>query len=103
MLSLKYSLSALRLNRYFYPFTDDLSNKTSLQTILQEYETENSETTLTKVKDSYVFGIKINDFHNTNKSKLVLKSQKFLNYAVLAISIAIIITVIHIMLIIFDP
>lgn len=96
ILSLRNSISALKIADYYLPF--DSNNAMNLADVINDYKSDKSINVLDKISDSYVTCIKINENLNQQKVQLVNKSQKYLYFSVYTISIIVIILAIELLI-----
>ena len=98
ILSLRNSISALKIANYYFPFVNASKNTISLVDVINDYKSDKSITVLDKITDSYLTGIKINDNLNQEKAQLVNKSQKYLYFSIYTISVIVIILAIELLI-----
>lgn len=98
ILSLRNSISALKIANYYFPFVNASKNTISLVDVINDYKSDKSITVLDKITDSYLTGIKINDNLNQEKAQLVNKSQKYLYFSIYTISVIVIILAIELVI-----
>ena len=98
ILSLRNSISALKIADYYLPFVADSNNAMNLADVINDYKSDKSINVLNKISDSYVTGIKINENLNQEKVQLVNKSQKYLYFSVYTISIIVIILAVELLI-----
>ena len=98
ILSLRNSISALKIADYYLPFVDDSNNAKKLADIINDFKSDKSIKVLDKITDSYVTSIKINDNLNQEKLQLINKSQKYLYFSVYTVSIIVIILAIELLI-----
>jgi len=97
ILSLRNSISALKIADYYLPFVDDSNNAKNLADIINDFKSDKSINVLDKITDSYATSIKINDNLNQEKLQLINKSQKYLYFSVYTVSIIVIILAIELL------
>ena len=98
ILSLRNSISALKIANYYFPFVNASKNTISLVDVINDYKSDKSIIVLDKITDSYLTGIKINDNLNQEKAQLVNKSQKYLYFSIYTISVIVIILAIELLI-----
>jgi hypothetical protein len=97
ILSLRNSISALKIADYYLPFVDESNNTKNLADNINDFKSNKSINVLDKITDSYVTSIKINDNLNQEKLQLINKSEKYLYFSVYTVSIIVIILAIELL------